>query len=487
MKKIGFIALMLLVCTGSFSQKVKIKKNIISLDNTEVGIAEKYKNKETREEGYTYSDLKAENRFTMIKYYLGEGNLFFVMRPDFVKDTAEIKMEYLYFTLNEQNALTDLLVKKYHFFDKNGMNMNAVNEYLSAGHEPQIPKILKQIQEQKQAEQKQKQTEEELKRIVSDMNIRVADNGAITTGRGEPAGSFLPAPNPNEAISRNNPIVVKDEAGNIMANVTKSIGFDATVATYDKNTFECKTRWSYDKKNPNSYYREIAEFLALKEYLKGQRNSFLIKKAEYAEKQKEASIAKEAVLKEKTEVEGILTLKDGTEIKGAFRFDYRQTKEGKIAPEGSIADLDAGKIIFHLYQDEKGKNKIKKYGVKEVSTFYISDNEIYESVTYKGNRLKDATSGGELNVGKLLGGNKVQKFLLRMAVTEKARLYFYGDEYILMKPNSEDAVTGKTLGTPDLKKFASDCPDVSHKITDNQYGKDEKAYLQLVEDYTKCF
>ena len=235
------------------------------------------------------------------------------------------------------------------------------------------------------------------------------------------------------------------------------------------------------------YYKNIAEALALREYLKGQRNSYILQKAEYNQMQKDRAEAREADLREKTEVEGVLTLKNGSKIEGTFRYEYRQTPEGKVAPEGSIADLDAGKIIFHLYQDQKGKNKVKKYGVKEVFTFYMNEAEIYESVTYKsGNRLKAATSGGSLDVVKLLGGSKTQKFLLQLAVTEKARLYFSDGEYILMKPGSEDAVVGRTLSADDLSKFASDCSGISEKITNNEYGNDANSYIQFVTDYTNC-
>ena len=486
MKKIYFVVLMLLVCTGSFSQKVKIKKNIISLDDVEVGIVERYDNKATKEVGYIYSDLKKENKFTMVSYDLGQDNLFFVMRPDFAKDTAEIKMEYLYFTLNQQNALTDLLVKKYNFFDKNGMNMSALNEYLSAEYEQQIPLILQRKQNQKQAEEEQKQ-------MVLDMDIRVTGNGLITMNRGKAAGRFVPALNSKMTVNQNNPIIIEDESGNVTAKITTSGGaindFNTTVVTYDNNTFEFRTKSSYDKDHPAPYYINVAEFLASKEYLKGQRNSYLMKKAEAdqmrvaaAENQK----VREAELKAKTEVEGILTLKDGTKIEGTFRFSYRQTNEGRVASEGSIVDLDAGKIIFYLYQDEKGKSKVKKYGVKEVSTFYINDREVYESVTYKkGNRLQEAISGGELNVGKLLGGNKTQKFLLRLAVTNKARLYFCDGEHILMKPGSEDAIVGKTLNTADLVKFVSGCPEISQKTANNDYNN-TNSYMQLVKDYTDC-
>jgi len=93
MKKIYFVVLMLLVCAGGFSQKVKINKNIISVDDVKVGITQKYDNKETRETGYTYSDLNGENKFTMIRYFFGTEKMFFVLRPDFTKDTAEIKIK----------------------------------------------------------------------------------------------------------------------------------------------------------------------------------------------------------------------------------------------------------------------------------------------------------------------------------------------------------------------------------------------------------
>ena len=490
MKKIYFIALMLLICTGGFSQKVKINKNIISLDNVNVGIAEKYENKETREKGYTYSDLEGKNKFTLIRYDFGTGMpLMFALRPSFSKDTAEIKMEYLYFTMNEQNALTDLLVKRYHFFDKSGMNKDTINDYVSAAHDPQIPLLI----QEKQAELIQKQTEEKQQQVARAMAISVKRNGEIFSGLDKRLGSFVPAPNPNKRIDPTNQIIVKDEAGNDIAAVTgysvTGFTYKATVTTYDKNTFQFDFDYhnEYDKNNPTPFYEKIANFLAEKEYMTGQSNSYAIKKDEYEKVQQETAEANEADRKAKTDINGVLTLNDGTKLKGAFRFEYRQTPEGQIAPEGSISDLDAGKVIFYFYQDEKGKNKVKKFGVKDASTFYINDGEVYESVAYKrGNRLKESISGGSFDMGKMLGGNTTQKFLLRLAVTEKARLYFYGGEYILMKPGSEDAIVGKTLNTADLTKFTSDCPTVSQKVASNGYNNGGDSYKQLVEDYTKC-
>jgi hypothetical protein len=225
----------------------------------------------------------------------------------------------------------------------------------------------------------------------------------------------------------------------------------------------------------------------MKDYLKGQPNSYLVKKAAFDQMQEERTEAREADLKERTVVSGILTLKDRTKVEGRFRFEYRQTDEGRVTPEGSVADLDAGKIIFHFFFFFLQKDKIKKYGVKDVATFYMNDGEIYESVTYKkGNRLKESMSGGALDIGKLAGGNTTQKLLLQLAITNKARLYFYGGEYILMKPGSEDALVGKRLNTADLVKFTSDCPDISQKVANNDYNSEKNSYIQLVKDYTKC-
>ena len=249
MKKNCLIALLLLICISGFSQKVKIKKDVISLDDTEVGRVEKYKDEKSKETNYTYSDLEGKNKFTLIRYYLGQDSLFFVVQPNFTKDTAEIKMQYLYFTLNEQSGLTDLLVKKYHFFDKNGMNLNAINEYLPAGNEQQIPLILKGLQEKKQAGQMQKQAEEKQAKVVRDMDIRISGHNIRIGSRSELAGTFGSAPNPDREISKDNPIAIKDEAGNIIANLIACSDFNTTVTTYDKNTFEVKTSTRYDKKS----------------------------------------------------------------------------------------------------------------------------------------------------------------------------------------------------------------------------------------------
>jgi len=199
MKKIYVVLLMLLITVGGFSQKVKIKKNIISLDDVEVGTTEKYKNKDAKEEGYVYSDFKGENKITLVGYYFGTGiGTYFMVKPNFAKDTAEIKMEYLYFTLSEHNALTDLLIKKYNFFDKNGMNIDNIKKYVSTEQEAQIPIIQENIRAEKR-----------LKNEMEKMNIRVQADGTIVKTQNEVIGKFI-APNPRFFVSKQNPIIIKD-------------------------------------------------------------------------------------------------------------------------------------------------------------------------------------------------------------------------------------------------------------------------------------
>jgi len=409
----------------------------------------------------------------MIKNRLDENNIWFVIKPEFAANSGEIKLEALSFSLSEQNILTELLVKKYNFFDKNGMNTDAIKQYVAVERESQISRIkdsLSVVKVQQDA--------------VDKMNIRVGANGVIVRNpNNEVIGKFIPG-NTKAAVSDKNPVIIKDKAGNTIAFIISLGASKSVVATYDNNVFDVPTSLNITFELNTKYYEDIAKYLAVREYMKGQPNSILIK----SPPPPPPPLTKEEVeadLKRRTEVEGTLTLNDGSIITGNFKFDYRQTPDGYVAPQGSIVDTDAGTIIFYWYQDAKGKNTRKKYSVKEASSFHINQpDETYDVVTYKDDILTNSLRTGSINIGSLMNA-KSQKFMLRLLVTEKACLYIYEGDYFLLKPGSESAVSGKILTPNALATFAKDCPEVAQKAKDGQY-KDEESYIQFVKDYTGC-
>ncbi len=193
-------------------------------------------------------------------------------------------------------------------------------------------------------------------------------------------------------------------------------------------------------------------------------------------------------LKQRTDVQGRLTLKTGEILEGDFRFEYRQTKDGKIPQEGNIVDGDAGKIIWYLYKDKKGKDKAKAYKAKDVSDFYISDLETYHVVTYKPDLLKTMETSGSLdaNVMKAMFGGKTQKFLLHIYSTDKASLYFSNGEFILKKADDHFAIVGTRFSAKDLSKFAKNCKPIADKALENTYNGDIEQYIRFVDEYTEC-
>ncbi len=192
-------------------------------------------------------------------------------------------------------------------------------------------------------------------------------------------------------------------------------------------------------------------------------------------------------LKKRTDIPGKLTLKTGVILEGTFRFEYRQTKDGKIPQEGNLENGDAGKIIWHLYQDQKGKNKMKAYKAKDISNFYINELEVYHTITYKPDLLKTMETAGSLdaNVVKGIFGGKTQKLLLHIYSTDKACLYYFDGEFILKKANDFFAIVGPKLSAKDLSKFAKDCEIVSNKALKNEYAGGVEKYLDFIDDYTK--
>ena len=466
MKKLIIILAATLISWNLFSQNVKIDKktNLMSIDNVDVARFLSSKNA-NKQDTYLFTDLKSDDfvKLTNVKIGKGKDETGYLQVVSSLTDkTSEMDFELLSFTLSMNSAISNLIVKKYNFFTPAGMNKDAIVQFLNLENKNHKLALEAKVQEQQEAQAKIDAFAPSFKDALTVINN---NNNEVIINLEDPTGKFNRY---RDASTDYDNFIIKDREGNRLGTVKKIQTFniipDYSIETYDKQIYRLEEARS------SNIPMEAVKKLILNGYLgDGDKSPIHLRQLRANAQAASAAAAKaqDEENRRRQNVTGILTLKDGQKIEGAFRFDYRQTEEGRIASERLIGDLDAGKYLFHYYKDEKGKDKIKKYGVKEVATFYINDNEIYESVTYK-------------------RGNTTQKFLLQLAVTEKARLYFYGGEYILMKPGSEDAIIGKTLDTATLAKFTSDCPEISQKIANNGYGNNTNSYIQLVKDYTKC-
>ena len=476
MKRYCFVLIAFFISVSAFSQKVKIKNDIISLDDVQVGKVEKYKDKETKEDGYVFSDLEGKNKLTLAKYDFGPGSLWLALRANFVKDTAEIKMEYLSFTLKEQNALTELLVKKYHFFDEQGMNVDAITKYVKTEQTPQIPILAEQVSAKKK-----------LREDMSKLPVKVLDNGTIVKVQGfkeDIIGRFV-APAHGSQVSNDNPLIIKDEHGNIIAWIT---GFPdkkkSNVITFDDQNFIFETILPYDGDFAGLYYRDVARYMVMNEYMKDQPNSYVnqMKAAEI----REAALAREEQLeyKKRIDVTGVLYLKNGEKYTGRFLAEFRQTENGSVQGFEYVKRTKGmdGKSIYYLQRDDRFANPdtihISSFDCLgfEVDTRFSSsgEKEIYDVISYS---LYDPSIHRSAAIS--------EAFVLRKIVTPVIGLYYSSGYYILKRPEKKTGISRNKFVKVNFKDLSDENSYVLEKIDKGYYQNGYEGLYEFVEDCSK--
>ena len=148
MKTIYLLLFTLFTITTVSGLDIKLQKNKIFIDGKEVGTTEKFNNKDTKIKGYIFSDKEGNNKLYFEKQMVW-GEVWYVVRPDFMTDTTELKHEYLRLTFNEHAALTELLVKKYDFYGQDGMRLDVIREYINTAEKSAIANRIAVLQEKR--------------------------------------------------------------------------------------------------------------------------------------------------------------------------------------------------------------------------------------------------------------------------------------------------------------------------------------------------
>lgn len=134
MKKILIIFLFLL-SNLIFAQKIKINNDQLIIDKKETGIKVTEEKKETKYV-YIFSDNETSEVFAHVDYMFKktEADTFIQWLEisndnyDFVND---VDMEYLSSTMSFKKAIAELLMKKYKFFDVDGINEEGIRIFFS--------------------------------------------------------------------------------------------------------------------------------------------------------------------------------------------------------------------------------------------------------------------------------------------------------------------------------------------------------------------
>lgn len=146
MRKILFISALLLFASYSFAQKVKIKKDLISINDVDVGHVYNYKDNATGDEGFIYTDLADKDSLFVIRRDYNEGR-FYDVSASFNKNKSEIDYDALVFSLKDISIITNLIVQNYLFYTVEGLNKVRINKYLN-GQRVTRQELMRRLREE---------------------------------------------------------------------------------------------------------------------------------------------------------------------------------------------------------------------------------------------------------------------------------------------------------------------------------------------------
>jgi hypothetical protein len=458
---------------GVYAQKIKIDKKtgLMSLDKTDVAKFSLSKNADGQDV-FTFTDLNSDASVTLTVVKLDPSEKDFLEVTSSLSDkTSEMEYELIIFSLSDASLISNLIVKKYKFFTPEGMNKEAIANFLV-----QENNTHKQAYTEKLANQKLRQ--EKLDAFSpSHRNDSEVENGK--TG---------------ELIAR----IQKGKDIDIACNITDPLGHAIAyvehdplnngtlylLKTYLKRTFTLKA------KDYQSAKWEAIDELIINGYFGNESNSYSVK---------------EKVLKEYAKaknVTGILSLNDGSTVEGKFEIDFREIMPDGTEPpfvsDGNVLYLGS-KTATYLYKDDNDKDKKKAYKEKDMKSFKVTKeddpnyDEYYCKIEYahapeKNGIVSDNSLDLDALASNLLSGGPKKKTTLvyKVADFDKATMYTSSGLMFIANKKDNGEVTELSPSTfkKKLKEMTNDCPSVSNKVDDCQYTR--SSILNLIKEYSEC-
>lgn len=489
--QISLLVILMLFATNITAQKIKTKKDVIYIDDTEAARIEKRENKKSKEKSIVFYNLNNTDSIEFRRYLLAPQEFYYGIHTSLSKDTADVKLEMLSFTFNEEKALTELIVKRYKFITKEGFQNNEIKEYITNQTEKEIPKALARITADKAMEE-----------LVDGMKLAVSQTGEITQS-GKKIGKIVNAQTMYLPQDKD-PIIFLDVDNNEIARLIKvsnNLQNESTVKTYDDKEFVCKPQRSFSMESfRQEYLTSIIRELAKGEYLPGQNNSFVVQSKIKLQEEGHKKAMAESVFNSKTIVYGELRLKNFAPQFGFFKCQFRQTEDGNVnefrnTPLISERNYNGWEITYFekpLNNQEDGLDKIdftsgRIIPVKDCDIFIIK--AIYDE---KGNMTPTEEAYGRIEFsakkydGKInLIPLKYDKFAQILTPRNYVTLYRSLDVYILSIVEGEKKTMAKDIFTKkDLLDFAKNYPAMIQKIEGaNDYLKGVEGLKQFAKDF----
>ena len=388
MNRFLLIILIILGCNYSYAQDIKVKKDIISIDEKEVGKIDEIGDKNFNKMLLSFKDVsgtelfKAEFNQKLIskdKY-----DRYLVLSKEGSPNTNQVSFEYLSFTLNVKKGIADFLMKKYNFFDANGYNKTSIDDFFNKKIEPIAEKTTTTAP-------------------VSNIKYIAREDGNIVDENGVIVGTFT---YPEYKYLGTQKITIYDLDNNPVFGLTEN-NFDAhlhnktfTLSSYDnKETMMSATDIEYTTV-PISLVNLMLEKVTSGGYKLGHTVT------DYKKNLKEQNIA--ALRENPVNIyhkKGYLIDNKGERHDGDLSIGFvpvelEKDKTDPISSSSGMVDVGVdrtanGQKVTLFYVNKKGKNVSDEYRSKENVSFCVEEtNKCYKGLAIVGEGAVGAISGG---------------------------------------------------------------------------------------------
>jgi hypothetical protein len=476
MKKIVVLAF-LLISTLAFSQKIKIKDDVISFDGKDVAKV----NTDMRDH-YLFSTLKGDKAFDVVFKGLSASNLEGFQWLELTSANGiktEIPYEVLMTSFNSTKIIIKLLSDKYGLITSDGIQMDKVDAFFAEEREVLSDKYMKNVvnAEAEQAERKAK---------MERYNAFVKDDGTVVFG-GSTGTSIV-----GRVYYNNNTYSVTDLDGITVGTATgcsTCTTVKAKTFTDEDFEFDYGSRTMMTVKFSRTFAQLFVEELLGRDYKLGHEA-----KAYKAQLHNEkVKIAKENSVNHYG-VDGFVIDEDGTKYTGTIYVIFEELVLDPAQQDSDFNDMNSidkyGKYVSVKYKNEKGSVRTKKFSAKDNVSFCVLENgneQYFYGMKTKGNALKKLANASNF------GFDNSYFYKLEYQVNNHMLLSKPGEEETLvLKFNTKDV--GFMIDDRDNEKvakaladFIDDCKTLVDDLNNNEFDLSNIDNLKtIINEYNTC-
>ena len=462
---------------------VKVKKEIISLDNIEVGkIKSPYRN------FWDFTDLNDKKLFS-VKYAGASANstetfTWLEIESSDKSEKAFIPYEVLVTAFNVDRIIAHLLIVKYNIYNNKGIDNIALDKLFKENTEDLSIKYGKIVSEAKAGEEIKNS---EVQAIKTEYAPKVSNDGTIsfTRPRNRIVGSVT-TQQCNIANTKSPCIKLYDLNNSFIAAVYPSTSINtSTVETYKGEIFTFKSHTS-PVTTPLPHAEMLLPELINKGYLFGYQQQ--------AEAQRLHNTKVRQAINESENIynqQGYVIDDKGNKIEGYISIAFQildVNRTGNVLP--ATGPDNFGKTVYIKYINEKNKERIASFKARENVTFCIKKDgtEVcYEGMQVYGEAFKKLQNMDALNFDhayfyQVL--NKYEKITLLQDPVEK-------EKFVLKLPNEKKGQMIDNRSSEKLLKSVSDylsaCKTLSDEIKNNGFDLKLQSNLEkIAEEYNIC-